>query len=172
MVGKVLLLSFVLYSSYLLLFTTPHWIFLDYFNLIIHEAGHTLFSPFGKFIEIFGGSFLQIFIPFLICFYFILHDDFFSAYFSLFWVGNNFINVSVYVADAQAQQLPLIADDLIHDWNWLLTETNTLTHTSLIANMLFAIGAILLIIGNIGMMGMIAKYIFYSPRFPSQSYRR
>ena len=32
-------------------------------NLIFHEAGHILFSPFGRFMTVLGGSLFQVLVP-------------------------------------------------------------------------------------------------------------
>lgn len=36
------------------------WHLIDGVNLVIHEAGHIVFMPFGEFIMIAGGSLFQI----------------------------------------------------------------------------------------------------------------
>lgn len=57
------------------------------------------------------------------------------------WVGQNFVNVSIYAGDAIAMQLPLLGDDsVIHDWNYLLSTLHVLSATPVIASILFAIG--------------------------------
>jgi len=40
--------------------------FLHLPNLIFHEAGHILFSPFGQFMTVLGGSLTQVLVP-LVC---------------------------------------------------------------------------------------------------------
>ena len=40
--------------------------FVHLINLVFHEAGHIIFSPFGEFMTILGGSLMQVLIP-LIC---------------------------------------------------------------------------------------------------------
>ena len=37
--------------------------FLHMINLPFHEAGHILFSPFGRFMTILGGSLMQLLVP-------------------------------------------------------------------------------------------------------------
>ncbi|MEZ5672313.1 MAG: hypothetical protein R3E08_07960 [Thiotrichaceae bacterium] len=41
-------------------------------NLPFHEAGHVLFSPFGRLIQILGGTLGQLLMPTIVMFHFIL----------------------------------------------------------------------------------------------------
>ncbi len=124
-------------------------------NLPIHEAGHVLFRIFGEFMGILGGSLLQILIPIIFFGYFVYHRKFFSASIVLFWVGNNFLDVYVYANDAQVMRLPLLsgltgAEGGFHDWNYILTETNLLDRTYLIAKILRFTGTLILVAAAIG----------------------
>src|SRR5882762_871742 len=86
---------FISYAS-----TPSDWHFIDYVDLIIHEAGHLIFIPFGQFMHILGGSLFQTVFPLLYVGYFYFKRDYFSSSFLLFWTGVNLINVSVYASDA------------------------------------------------------------------------
>ena len=135
--GAILLLLLLGYWTYQLLRGYPDgqapWIFLDYLNLVFHEAGHWLWSPLGQFWGIAGGSLTQILLPMLVMVAFIWQRDLLGAGFGLFWIGNNLINVSYYIADAQVGVLPLLGGDAsIHDWNWLLVELGWLDVAELI----------------------------------------
>jgi hypothetical protein len=49
--------------------------------------------------------------------------------FSLLWLGQNLINISVYAADAQARRLPLLGGNKVyHDWHYLLNEIGLLQY--------------------------------------------
>jgi len=123
------------------------WHLLDGVNLLIHEAGHVVFRPFGEFMMIAGGSLFQIIVPALFVGYFIFQQQFFSAALVLFWVGESVINVSVYAADSVAMQLPLLGGpDTIHDWNYLLSRLNLLAHTAQIAGAIRLFGTLLIIL--------------------------
>jgi len=37
--------------------------FLHLPNLVFHEAGHIILSPFGRFLGVLGGSLMQVLIP-------------------------------------------------------------------------------------------------------------
>jgi hypothetical protein len=117
------------------------WHFIDGVNLIFHEAGHWLFSLFGIFLEILGGSINQVLIPLIIAGYFFLHRQYYSGSVTLMWAGQSLMNVSVYAGDAIKMQLPLLGgDSSIHDWNWLLIYLGQLRHAPQVAAGLAAAG--------------------------------
>lgn len=117
------------------------WHFIDHVNLIFHEAGHPIMMFFGRFLHIAGGTIFQIGIPAALTLYFWKQGQLFSASLLLFWVGQNFINVSIYAGDAIIQQLPLLGGDAAgHDWTNMLTMLGLLKHTPIIAGILFYIG--------------------------------
>jgi len=130
----VLKLLLLLYLGYLLSFLAtgyepempgyrpPILIFIvDTINLYIHEAGHFFLKPFGRFIEVLGGSFFQCFIPLLLVLV-SWRQNVKSVPYGMFWFGENFINVSAYIRDAPYKHLKLISKTCIHDWNWLLSD--------------------------------------------------
>jgi hypothetical protein len=97
------------------------WQFLDNVTLIFHEAGHIIFLPFGTFLNIAGGTILQIMIPAVIILYFARNGKMYSASFILFWLGESFLNASVYAADAPYMRLELLGGDTSgHDWRGML----------------------------------------------------
>ena len=127
------------------------WHFIDGVNLIIHEAGHVVFSPFGDFLRIAGGSLFQVMVPAVFAGYFFFQRQPYSAYLVLFWVGESLLNVSVYAGDAIAMNLPLLGgSEMIHDWNYLLTHLGALHATPQIAGTIRAIGTLLIIAATIG----------------------
>ncbi len=129
-------------------FTPRDWHFIDNVNLIFHEAGHTIFSFFGEFIKIAMGSGFQILLPLGIALYFFYTRQRYAGAMTLMWVGQNFINVSVYASDAIAMQLPLLGgDSVIHDWNWLLTNLNILSWTPIVASVLNITGFCIIVLG-------------------------
>jgi hypothetical protein len=79
-------------------------------NLVFHEAGHWIFGILGiRFITVAGVTLMQLLLP-SIClgnFVFIQKSPVGSA-FCLFWVGENLMEVSWYMADAKVQALILI----------------------------------------------------------------
>lgn len=67
--------------------------------------------------------------------------------FSLLWLGQNLINISVYAADAQARSLPLLGGNKVyHDWNYLLSEIGLLQYDAEVGYLIFGIAIIIFII--------------------------
>ncbi len=127
------------------------WHLIDGVNLVIHEAGHLLFSFLGEFMMIAGGSLLQMIMPALFVGYFWYHSKYFSAALVLFWVGESILNVSVYAGDSLALQLPLLGgQDSVHDWNYLLSSLNLLPATAKIAGAIRILGTIVILLAAAG----------------------
>ena len=123
-----------------------NWHFIDNVNLLVHEGGHVVFMPFGMFLYILGGSLTQVLLPALFVVYFYWQEQYYSAALTLFWVGENLLNVSVYAGDAVRMQLPLLGgDNVIHDWNWLLVYTGQLHHTDGVALTIRTLGTLAII---------------------------
>ena len=115
-------------------------------NLAFHEYGHIMFSPFGNFMMYLGGSLLQILLPLaLLIFFSFWQQDNFAASLMLWWCGQNFIDVSPYIADAPARLLPLVGSGQ-HDWWHLLSMSGTLDQARPLAWLCFAIGTGLIIL--------------------------
>jgi len=55
-------------------------------------------------------------------------------------------NLSVYVGDARAEELPLVgfSDDPEHDWNWLLDHFNALSSDTRLAGLIRDTGILVL----------------------------
>lgn len=155
---KVPLVLLLVYWGYQLLTERQPWIFLDYANLVFHEAGHWIFLPFGEFMHILGGSLTQCLIPVIVLISFLRQQHYFAASFAWFWLGNNLINVATYLSDAQVQVLPLLGGDTtIHDWNWILTQLDWVNQAAAIGSVLRVIGSIVLLSALILMVFLILK---------------
>ena len=127
------------------------WHLIDGVNLVIHEAGHLIFSPFGEFMMIAGGSLFQVIMPALFVGYFWYNGKYYSAALVLFWVGESILNVSVYAGDSVALQLPLLGgQDSMHDWNYLLNSLNLLPATSKIAGAIRLLGTVVIALAAFG----------------------
>jgi hypothetical protein len=118
---------------------------LDSVDLAIHETGHLVFAPFGELIGFFGGTLLQLLFPAVFVAYFLRRGERYGAAMCLWWVAQNCWNVSVYVADARAQELPLVGGGE-HDWAYLLGETGWLAHDATIATAIHATGVLILVV--------------------------
>ncbi len=127
------------------------WHLIDGVNLVIHEAGHLIFSPFGEFMMIAGGSLFQVIMPALFVGYFWYHSKYYSAALVLFWVGESVLNVSVYVGDSLTLQLPLLGgQDSVHDWNYLLSTLSLLPATAKVAGVIRLLGTIVIALAAFG----------------------
>lgn len=128
--------------AFFYLFNRGKFTFIDYLNLLIHEGGHGIFMVFGRFVYFLGGSLMQLIIPGMFVVYYMLKKKVIASQFFLLWLGENFLNISVYASDARTQKLPLIGGKkVIHDWNWILSRAGLLDYDSLIGNMFYFVGA-------------------------------
>jgi hypothetical protein len=138
--GAIVLAAYGAYCA----FRPSEWHVIDGVNLVAHEAGHLLLGWFGQFIGIAGGTLGQLFVPAAFTVYFFLQRAQYSSSVTLFWLGQSLVNVSVYVKDARAMELPLVSvgggGDAIHDWHWLLSKFGLLAWDQLVGNFILAVG--------------------------------
>jgi hypothetical protein len=113
---------------------------LDAVDLAIHETGHLVFAPFGEFLGFLGGTLLQLALPVAFVVYFWQRADRHAASVALWWVAQNCWNVSVYVRDARAQELPLVGGGE-HDWAYLLGRLGWLQYDHALALNIRLLGA-------------------------------
>jgi hypothetical protein len=110
----------------------------------IHEGGHLLFRFFGEFLNIAGGTLLQLGVPVALAFYFLFQRQAQGVAFCLFFFFEQFLPIATYMADARAQDLPLLTigdgDYVIHDWNYLFGRLGLLQHDTQIAGTIRFIG--------------------------------
>ncbi len=106
-----------IYVAWLVLFYRYH--FVDGVNLLIHEAGHVIFSPLGIIPGVLGGTILQLAFPIAFVVYFARRHQQLEAGLMTVWTAESFMYTAHYMADANTQELPLIGGHL-HDWNYLL----------------------------------------------------
>ena len=130
---------------------------IDGATMIAHEGGHFMFAFFGEFLHVLGGPLMQIAIPILVVYYFYKHEEYFSASFVIFWVGQSLINTSIYEGDAIAQNLPLLVPfgalnqnvDVTNDWTYLLTKIGLLNYTDVISHVFSILGICLIVLAII-----------------------
>jgi len=111
-------------------------------NMIIHEIGHPLFSYFGEFMHVAGGTIFQLAAPILILIMFLRQPEYFGIPFCGVWFSTNLYGIATYVADARAQELPLVTlatggGELVeaeHDWGYLLEHFHALSMDTRIAS--------------------------------------
>ena len=128
-----------------------YWDPLDDLNLAVHEAGHLVFSAFGETMTILGGSLFQVIVPAAFVGYFAKTRQRYAAAATTAWVGVNLLNVSRYIGDARAQELPLLGgEDSIHDWWYLLINWDLLPRDTVIARWVHLLGVVAFLVAIIG----------------------
>lgn len=156
--GIVWLVVYVLFLLYAAL-DKSGFLFLDYANLLIHEAGHPLFGPFGPFghtMAILGGTLSELIVP-LACFaYFFVKRETTAVAFCAFWFFENFLYIGVYMADARAEALPLVGSG-DHDWNILFGQWGWLRYD-------ISIGHTTRFLGWLGMLAVLSCLAFHTWR--------
>lgn len=107
---------------------------IDYFHLVVHEAGHYLLGFFGELMMFLGGTLMQIIVPVLLLIFFYVNYKRVLFQITMFLLGHSFINISIYAADANEMKLELFGPPGVqHDWNWILTYFGALDYSSEIA---------------------------------------
>jgi hypothetical protein len=109
-------------------------------NLGIHELGHFLFSPLGRFMGVAGGSLAQCLAPLIGIVMFFRQRDWFAVSFALVWLGTNLFYVGTYILDANGElNLPLVSPfrgEVVHDGYYLCERMGLLAHNARIAGLL------------------------------------
>jgi hypothetical protein len=124
--------------------------FLHGVDQAFHAYGHIMFRPFGETMELLGGSIFQVWAPlFPLVFFMVWHRDNFAASIMLWWCGQNFMDIAVYVADAPVGALPLMAGEAArHDWAaWYGADAN-LQAADGTALLLFIVGSAIMLLAN------------------------
>lgn len=141
---------------------TQPWTMLDYANLPFHEAGHYILMPFfGRFIVQLGGTLGQLFVPLAFAIYFGWRRDWFPMWLTLFWLGQNLVNVSIYMRDAKLMLLPLFGggeDGEGHDWNYLFGQMKLLHESGVIADRTRVLATLLMLVGLGGAAGCLVRF--------------
>ncbi len=122
-------------------------------NLPFHEAGHVIFAPFGRFIQVLGGTLGQWLIPAVVTASFLRRKDQFAATVGLWWLGQSFMDIAPYMDDARAGQLMLLGGvtgsevEDYHDWEIILTRVGLLQYDHVVARISFYCGTLFMIGG-------------------------
>lgn len=129
---KITIIALLAINALGQIFSHQTWWFIQNVNLIFHEAGHFVFIFFGDFLSVLGGSLLEILIPLIVTIRFIFTRQILSAACTCWWLSTAFLSVSIYASDASEMNLPLLNENLIHDWNYLLGQLGLLNHDDLV----------------------------------------
>jgi hypothetical protein len=94
--------------GWVLLRSPDSYTWLDSLDLAIHETGHLVFAFGGALLTLLGGTLFQLVVPLAFAFALWRQGDRHGATIPLWWLGQSCWNVSVYIKDARAQELPLV----------------------------------------------------------------
>ena len=134
------------------------FLFIDNANLVVHEGGHNLFGWFGPTLGLWGGTLLQWLVPFLLAAYFLTERQTAGFVFCLFFFFENWLYTAMYMADARAQELPLVTtgdpEFVEHDFHAIFTQLGVLDDDAKIA----------LVVRILGWCGMIACVMWLAMR--------
>lgn len=129
--------------------------FLHLINLPFHEAGHIFFTPFGRFLQILGGSLMQLIIPAVVAGTFLYQGRHYSATVGFWWLGESLLDLAPYIDDARAGQLMLVGGvtgsevEDYHDWEGLLSRLGLMQYDHTLARLALGIGVIIML-GAVG----------------------
>jgi hypothetical protein len=126
--------------------------FLHLVNLVFHEAGHIIFSPFGQFVQTLGGTLGQLLMP-AVCLAVLLirTRDAFGAAVAQWWLAESFMDIAPYINDARALNLILLGGvtgkdvEDYHDWEFILRKLGLLSMDHTLALMSQITGILLMV---------------------------
>src|SRR5262249_31179713 len=145
--------TILLIGSLVLAARAQPWIFFDWLNLAFHEAGHIFLLPFGETLHFLGGTLFQLAIPAAVVVHFLRRESPARAAACLWWVGQNCLGISVYMADARELKLPLVGGGE-NDWNHLFYQWGLLGEDSVrrIAWLTHSAGVTLMLAGSLAVL--------------------
>ncbi len=141
------------------------FLFVDNANLIVHEAGHLLFSYLGETLALWGGTLFELFVPAALAVAFVFRRHLQGAAFCSFFFFENFLYITTYMADARRQELPLVSvggGDTEHDWYLIFSSLGLLNHDTTIAALTRALG-------YLGMLATMAWLVLRARQLPKDS---
>jgi hypothetical protein len=115
-----------------------------------HEFGHILFSPFGEFMHVAGGSLMQFLMPLGFGIYFVhwRHDNL-AGWLMLWWEGSQWVNLAPYCYDAKKPAMILLTgrtgDTGAHDYVDMLGDLGLLSRAHEVAAVMKYFGVLLML---------------------------
>ncbi|MGB3946179.1 MAG: hypothetical protein WBK76_05080 [Candidatus Saccharimonadales bacterium] len=124
----------------------------------VHEASHLIVMFLPPVLVAAAGSVGEISFVALMTYAAVKAKSYFAACFTGLWLMLAFRSVGLYMADARAQQLPLLGpgETVQHDWNFVFSQLGWLNADVFIGTVVQAIGVV---IGIISLLG--AFYLVY-----------
>ena len=110
--------------------------FLHLPDLVFHEAGHIIFSPFGRFMTVLGGIAAAVsWSPSSPRSRSCRQEEPFGVAICAWWAGQNLVDLAPYIADARALSLVLLggrtgAEVEGHDWEFILDQLGIIAATT------------------------------------------
>jgi hypothetical protein len=104
---------------------------IDNVDLVVHEAGHLLFSYFGQTLYVWGGTIFQLLVPLLLAASFAWRQHLPGVVFSSVAFFHNCLYVATYMRDALLLELPLVTvggGEAEHDWVRIFSDLGVLPH--------------------------------------------
>ena len=123
--------------------------YLHLVNLVFHEAGHVIFTPLGRFMQILGGTLGQLIIPAIVVGVFLYQHQPYSASVAFWWLGESLMDIAPYIDDARAGQLMLLGGvtgsevEDYHDWEGILSRLGMMQYDHALAKAAFVSGLLL-----------------------------
>ena len=119
---RAVLMAYLAYTALRGVADPESWSWWAGLTLGVHEAGHIIFSPFGEFLAVAGGSITQLAAPVLVAYLMRRQHDWFGVAVGGTWLGSSLASLATYIGDARAQELQLVGftDNPEHDWHYLL----------------------------------------------------
>ncbi len=133
---RALLLVYLAYAGWRHYSDSEYGSLFSGLTLAIHELGHVVFGFLGEWLSVAGGSLTQVAAPVAVAFVLLRQRDYFGVAVGGAWLSMSLSNLAVYVADARAEELPLVSignGDVVHDWNYLLGSMHLLAKDAAIA---------------------------------------
>ena len=143
-----------LWFFYLLKSDEDGFVFLDFVNLVFHEAGHPIFGMLGETWGLYGGTIGQLVFPAVAAAAFLRQREPIGYAVAVAWFFENFLNIARYMGDARGQILPLVGEGE-HDWTNIFTRWGVLTSDVTIAHA----------VGMTGWLGMFGVWISLGWRY-------
>jgi len=170
-VSKPALTAWLLFYAIFLLHALTDkdgFLIIDYVFLPIHEGGHLLFGWFGETLGVVGGTLLQLLVPLALAVYFAFQRHIAGTAFAAFFFFENFLNISVYMADARRHALEYVtigdAEVAEHDWTYLFAKCGVIEYDTKIAALVRAVGWL-------GMLGVVG-WLYWRSKAGSQQPHR
>ncbi len=111
----------------------------------VHEVSHVIASFLPPVLTAAAGSIGEVSFTILIVAAAVKGRAYFAAIFGCLWVMLAMRSAGIYMADARAQQLPLVSfgDTAKHDWNFVFSQMGWLQADTAIGNTVMGIGVVI-----------------------------